>query len=64
MAKSRRLAEGEVVELLGEPRAGRAPAGRRTIPVVVVHEDADVIVVDKPAGLIVHPGAGTPTARS
>jgi 23S rRNA pseudouridine1911/1915/1917 synthase len=24
----------------------------------VVHEDADVIVVDKPAGLVVHPGAG------
>ena len=26
----------------------------------VVHEDADIIVVDKPAGLVVHPGAGNP----
>ena len=26
----------------------------------VVHEDDDVIVVDKPAGLVVHPGAGNP----
>jgi 23S rRNA pseudouridine1911/1915/1917 synthase len=26
----------------------------------VVHEDADVLVVDKPAGLVVHPGAGNP----
>jgi 23S rRNA pseudouridine1911/1915/1917 synthase len=26
----------------------------------VVHEDADVIVIDKPAGLVVHPGAGNP----
>jgi 23S rRNA pseudouridine1911/1915/1917 synthase len=27
---------------------------------VILHEDADVIVIDKPAGLTVHPGAGTP----
>jgi 23S rRNA pseudouridine1911/1915/1917 synthase len=26
----------------------------------LVHEDADVIVIDKPAGLVVHPGAGNP----
>jgi 23S rRNA pseudouridine1911/1915/1917 synthase len=26
----------------------------------VVHEDADLIVIDKPAGLVVHPGAGNP----
>src|SRR5690606_33806476 len=29
-----------------------------SVEVVVVHEDDDVIVVDKPAGLVVHPGAG------
>jgi 23S rRNA pseudouridine1911/1915/1917 synthase len=29
-----------------------------TIELVVVHEDDDVIVIDKPAGLVVHPGAG------
>ena len=28
------------------------------IPLVVVYEDPDVIVVDKPVGLVVHPGAG------
>ena len=28
------------------------------IPIPIVHEDADVIVVDKPAGLVVHPGHG------
>ncbi len=28
------------------------------IDVPIVHEDADVIVVDKPAGMVVHPGAG------
>ncbi|MFO1393712.1 MAG: 23S rRNA pseudouridine(1911/1915/1917) synthase RluD [Steroidobacteraceae bacterium] len=30
------------------------------IPLVVVHEDRHVLVVDKPAGLVVHPGAGNP----
>ena len=34
------------------------PVGDPSVEVVVVHEDADVIVVDKPAGLVVHPGAG------
>ena len=26
----------------------------------IVHEDQDVLVIDKPAGLVVHPGAGNP----
>ena len=30
------------------------------IPLVVVYEDKDLIVIDKPAGLTVHPGAGNP----
>jgi 23S rRNA pseudouridine1911/1915/1917 synthase len=29
-----------------------------TIPLDVVYEDAEVLVIDKPAGLVVHPGAG------
>ncbi len=28
------------------------------IALAIVHEDADVLVVDKPAGMVVHPGAG------
>ncbi len=31
------------------------------VAVVIVHEDAHVLVVDKPPGLVVHPGAGNPT---
>lgn len=57
--KSRRLLEGEVIDLLAEPEPVGLPQPQ-PIPVVVVSEDADVIVVDKPAGLIVHPGAGHP----
>jgi 23S rRNA pseudouridine1911/1915/1917 synthase len=29
-----------------------------TIPLTLVHEDEDILVVDKPVGLVVHPGAG------
>ena len=31
------------------------------ISLTVVHEDAHLLVVNKPAGLVVHPGAGTPS---
>ena len=56
-AKSRRLVAGEVIELLGGPEAD-APPGPEPVPVDVRHEDDHVIVVDKPAGLVVHPGPG------
>lgn len=57
--RSRRLVAGE--ELAVEvPAAAPAPAvgPDPSVTVAVVHEDADVLVVDKPAGLVVHPGAG------
>ena len=47
--KSRKLEEGEVVDLLAEPAAVGLPEPQ-DIPIVVVHEDDDVIVIDKPAG--------------
>jgi 23S rRNA pseudouridine1911/1915/1917 synthase len=31
-----------------------------TMQLRLVHEDGDVLVIDKPAGLVVHPGAGNP----
>lgn len=31
------------------------------LPLPILHNDADVVVVNKPAGLVVHPGAGHPT---
>ena len=56
--RSRRVAEGEVVEAdLPEPTDAR-PAADPAVDFPVVHEDRHVIVVDKPAGLVVHPGAG------
>jgi 23S rRNA pseudouridine1911/1915/1917 synthase len=60
VAKSHRLTEGDVVELLAEPPVVGAPAPDPRVDVVVRHEDDDVVVVAKPAGLVVHPGAGHP----
>ena len=42
------------------PPEPAAPAGE-TIPLTVVYEDPDLIVIDKPAGLVVHPAAGHAT---
>ena len=50
---------GESVLLLGEPEAVIA-AAPEAMELDVVFEDASLLVVDKPAGLVVHPGAGNP----
>ena len=49
---------GTVVELLEEPAVGAPPGPDPTVEIDVRHADDDVIVVAKPAGLVVHPGAG------
>jgi 23S rRNA pseudouridine1911/1915/1917 synthase len=60
VAKSRRLAEGEEVEVEGEPQPEALPVPE-PVDFTVVHADDDVVVVVKPAGLVVHPGAGHET---
>ena len=57
VAKSHRLAGGEEVEVEGEPEADRPPEAE-PVEFTVVHADPDVVVVSKPVGLVVHPGAG------
>jgi 23S rRNA pseudouridine1911/1915/1917 synthase len=49
-------------ELLLAPPALPTEASPRAqrMPLKIVHEDEDLIVLDKPAGLVVHPGAGQP----
>jgi 23S rRNA pseudouridine1911/1915/1917 synthase len=39
----------------------REDAQPEAIPLSIVHEDRDCLVIDKPAGLVVHPGAGNPS---
>jgi 23S rRNA pseudouridine1911/1915/1917 synthase len=57
VAKSRRLHQGEQVEVTGEPERRGLPQPE-DLPIDVRYEDDDVLVIAKPAGLVVHPGAG------
>ena len=52
--KNDRLRGGETLEILDGPAP---PAGDRVVDdtLVIVYEDRDLIVVDKPAGVVVHP---------
>jgi 23S rRNA pseudouridine1911/1915/1917 synthase len=57
--KPRDLVEaGFRVNLQLEPEVPKAQVLAEKIPLRVAHEDEDVLVIDKPAGLVVHPGAG------
>ncbi len=57
-----RMTEGQhlVLDLSALP-SPQLPEPDPTVDVPVVYMDDDVIVIDKPAGLVVHPGAGHPT---
>lgn len=52
-----RVAEGDTVAIALAP-AGEVTAEPEAIPLTVVYEDADLIVIDKPAGMVVHPAPG------
>ncbi len=57
LTKSIKLPAGAVVEVeLPEPEPMEAVA--EDIPLNIVFEDADVIVIDKPVGMVVHPAPG------
>jgi 23S rRNA pseudouridine1911/1915/1917 synthase len=59
-----RVAAGQVIDLQPDPLqdagADRHTPGAEAMPLAIVHEDADLLVINKPAGLVVHPGAGNP----
>jgi 23S rRNA pseudouridine1911/1915/1917 synthase len=57
---SLKLRAGQRVEVTIPEPAPAAPLPE-DIPLDVVYEDASLLVVDKPAGLVVHPGAGRPS---
>lgn len=56
---SQRVAEGDVLHAR-PPAPVPSVAAPEAIPLDVLYEDRDVIVVDKPAGLVVHPGPSHP----
>ena len=54
---SHRVNSGSAIKVdVPPPRSARP--GPEPIPLKVVYEDDDIIVIDKPAGLVVHPAAG------
>jgi 23S rRNA pseudouridine1911/1915/1917 synthase len=54
-----KIAEGQVIQVDEDALPGeRQPSGDAAMALQVVHEDPDFVVIEKPAGLIVHPGAG------
>ena len=55
---SRRVASGEIVMVDLPPPVDPRPVPDPEVGFGVVHEDEAVVVIDKPAGLVVHPGAG------
>ncbi len=52
-----RVTAGEIFTVVVPPAEPAAPEGE-AIPLNVLYEDAHLIVIDKPAGLVVHPAAG------
>jgi 23S rRNA pseudouridine1911/1915/1917 synthase len=55
---SLKLRGGESIAITGEPRPAPLKAIAEDIPLQVVFEDADLAVIDKPAGMMVHAGSG------
>jgi 23S rRNA pseudouridine1911/1915/1917 synthase len=62
---SLKLRGGEQLTLLGEAERAPLKAVAEAIPLQIVYEDDDLAVIDKPAGMMVHAGAGaTELARN
>ncbi len=55
---SARLAAGSRLEWTATPPPEPLPGPEPDVGVPVVYEDDDLVVVDKPPGLVVHPGSG------
>ena len=54
------VTEGEVVEIIGELKNDNSLIPEK-IPLNIVYEDNDVIIVNKPSGMVVHPANGNYT---
>lgn len=55
-----RVEEGDVIEIT-VPAPETSHIGPEDIPLEIVWEDEDLVVVNKPAGMVVHPAPGTPS---
>jgi len=55
-----KVSGGEAVRVEIEPDPNATPDAPEAIPLNVVFEDPVLLVIDKPVGLVVHPGSGNP----
>jgi 23S rRNA pseudouridine1911/1915/1917 synthase len=55
---SLKLRGGETITVLGDPHPPPLRAIAEDIPLDILYEDADLVVINKPAGMMVHAGAG------
>lgn len=59
LGKSARLSGGETL-CIEKPIPVACEVAPQAIPLNIVYEDADLLVVNKPKGMVVHPAAGNP----
>ncbi len=58
VAPRHRVWGGEIIEIVAPPEPVAGAYQAEDIPLEIVHEDAALLIVNKPAGLVVHPGSG------
>lgn len=55
-----KVEEGDIVEI-AVPEAEDSHIGPEDIPLTIIFEDDDLVVINKPAGMVVHPAPGSPS---
>ncbi|HVL59287.1 MAG TPA: RluA family pseudouridine synthase [Burkholderiaceae bacterium] len=56
--RKHRLAGHERIDVVPQPTEAEQAFEADPVPLAIVHEDADLMIVDKPAGLVTHPAPG------
>jgi 23S rRNA pseudouridine1911/1915/1917 synthase len=51
------IAKNDIIEIV-HPEIQETPIASENIPLDIIYEDSDIIVLNKPAGMVVHPAAG------
>ena len=59
VAKNYKIRENDVIEI-SHPEVAECEVVPQNIPIDIVYEDDDIIVVNKESGMVVHPAAGNP----
>lgn len=55
---SHTVAADQVIQVADPPPKGDSRVAAEAIPLVILYEDDDLLVIDKPAGMVVHPAPG------